>query len=402
MPRLGETLISLGRQIPDIYRTNRRLGDERLDQQRRMEREDVTWEQQQEEYAKKKALEREAEDAIGRYETGIKAQTPLSEGQEGPVLPERSRFELGMEAGLPRYTEVSPQAKGLFGAISEEEKRVKGTSGGMLSTYYKQKYDDETKAEMFRHPDWSEEQIHSRVLENMKAGNFMVQSDPRNLSRSTKLSEAKALGGVTPTVTAGKAKQSAAISGASTEAREKAVRNIQKQYPMLNKSQRDVLSDSYIGINAVNTLINKIESDDLGFFDINRKTGQFTNPEAEQAAAWLVEIIGRDRSGAAINTDEWKSFRNQTLNPAKLLTEEGKKAALNTLKNKLKTPMYAKGSSVVGNDNWYNDFEGIGKQAQSKAEGANMTEFNSVEEAEAANLPVGTVIYINGRKAVVE
>jgi len=122
MPILGKTLMNIGSQLPDIYRTNRRLGEERLDRQRRTEREDKTWEQQQEEYARQKALEREAQSAIEGYESGVRAQTPLPEGQEGPVAPQRSRYELGMESGLPRYQNISPEAKGLWGAVEEEEK----------------------------------------------------------------------------------------------------------------------------------------------------------------------------------------------------------------------------------------------------------------------------------------
>lgn len=373
---LGSALMSLSGSIPGISKSFQDEEDRRLQREAgllnlaklRRENSQGEFEQRQRDIVSKN---------LDQYQKDVSEMDTVPQMMEaGPLPPDQ--YKRADE--LTKFKEMSPlgrlQSKGLIrgSAYSPEAERVvetilsdqktKDKSTGMLSTYYKQKYDDEVRSEMFKHPDWSEDQIHARVMDNFKAGNFMVQTDPENLPRSTQLSEAKKLGGLTPKVIRGEGDLAGTKASASTTAREAAVRRMQKSFPMLNESQRSELSDSYVGINAVNSLIKKLEDGDLGYFDLNRKTGQFTNPEAEQAYSWLTEIIGRARSGAAINIDEWKSFKNQVLNPNKLLTDQGRIAALNTLRDRLKTPMFAKGASVVGNEEWYNDFEGIGRRAE--------------------------------------
>lgn len=136
MPMLGKTLVSIGQQLPDIYRTNKRLGEESDDRLRKQRREDVRWGREGTLWNQEQGYRQEGDEALQSYENALAAQTPLPPDQAGPVAPERSRFELGMSSGLPKYKESSPKVKGLWNAIEEEEKlKTKKTSG--LSVFEK-------------------------------------------------------------------------------------------------------------------------------------------------------------------------------------------------------------------------------------------------------------------------
>lgn len=160
----------------------------------------------------------------------------------------------------------------------------------------------------------------------------------------------------------------AAGSAANTEATEKKKREIQAGNPILSEAQGGALSDAYNAVNYLNTLKSAIKNNNLGYFDIDRKTGQFVNPEAGDAFLQLVEIVGRKRSGAAISDSEWKNFGKQVLNKNNLLTEAGKKTAIEGLDRYL-DKFYGAGVTTTGNEDWYNNYKSKSKSARQKAEG---------------------------------
>jgi len=320
MPILGKTLMNIGSQLPDIYRTNRRLGEERLDRQRRMEREDTTWEQQQEEYARKKALEREAQTAIEGYESGVKAQTPLPEGQEGPVAPQRSRYELGMESGLPRYQNVSPEVKGLWGAISDEEKRQKGMTGGVLSTYFNQRLNEAKKYYKTKYPEKSDEEVSNLAFEAVQAPSFSVQTTPEGLEKTRQLSESRKMGSLSPTVISAETNKAASTAGAGTKARIESEFETRTEIPGSFKSSQYEAGNYAHRIDQSESVLSSLTNEgfDPGAWYNKIKSADAANaikdPKQRKYAQAMRNFINatlRRESGAAIAESEFTNAHKQ-------------------------------------------------------------------------------------------
>lgn len=156
-------------------------------------------------------------------------------------------------------------------------------------------------------------------------------------------------------------------TAATTNAGEQTKRDIQKNNPVLSEAQSNAISDSYSAVMYLNRLKNALQNNNLGYFDINRKTGQFTNPKAQDAFAQLVEIVGRKRSGAAISESEWGNFGKEILNKNNLLTDTGKEQAINGLDHYL-DKFFASGANVTGDNDWYNKYNDRAKTARKNAE----------------------------------
>lgn len=117
--------------------------------------------------------------------------------------------------------------------------------------------------------------------------------------------------------------------------------------------------------------------------------GGFSNPKAAIAFEKATESLGRLNSGGAINKEEEKRFKKLVADKKALVTPEGRAAIAEELRNFVERGK-STGDLIYGGSDWQSKF------------GVSRKEYGSVQEAEAANLPKGTEIYINGRKAVVE
>lgn len=186
---------------------------------------------------------------------------------------------------------------------------------------------------------------------------FMKNGVDASLKRGVKVADEYAL--IEPKVA-----EAAAVTGTN----ENTKRKIQADNPILSEAQGGALSDSYNAVNYLNTLKSALKNNNVGYFDIDRKTGQFVNPQAADAFLQLVEIVGRKRSGAAISEGEWKNFGKQILNKNNLLTDAGKKTAIEGLDRYL-DKFYGAGVTTTGNEDWYNNYKGKSAGARQKAEG---------------------------------
>jgi hypothetical protein len=158
-------------------------------------------------------------------------------------------------------------------------------------------------------------------------------------------------------------------AGGTTAAREMTQRGIQAKNPILSEAQGGALGDAYQAVDYINVLKEAVKNGGAGYFDVDRRTGQFVNPKVGDAFLQMVEIVGRKRSGAAISESEWKNFGKQILNKNNLLTEEGRKTALESLDRYL-DKFYGAGVTTTGNEDWYQNYKGKAKTARVKAEGA--------------------------------
>lgn len=85
------------------------------------------------------------------------------------------------------------------------------------------------------------------------------------------------------------------------------------------------------GVQGAQTLLNKLESDDLSFWEVT-KGGKFVNPEVAIARSQASETLGRLNSGGAINNDELKTFKKLILDDTLMATKEGRKAIADNLR----------------------------------------------------------------------
>lgn len=177
----------------------------------------------------------------------------------------------------------------------------------------------------------------------------------------------------------------------TTEAGEMTKRGIQSNNPILSENQGNALQDSYSAVKYLNQMKNALENGKLDWFD-QTKVGEFKNPQMNNARNQMVEIIGRKRSGAAISDSEWKNFQNQVLNKNYLLTEEGRKEALNNINDYLDR-FYGAGVTTTGNEDWYNVYEAKAKKARE------LTEKKTTEPAAGTTPTQSAIIYkrVNGK-----
>ncbi len=161
-------------------------------------------------------------------------------------------------------------------------------------------------------------------------------------------------------------------ASATTTAREVAGRNVQAAQPILGKAEREALLDSYNGVDYLNTLKSAIVNGNIDWFDPG-KAGEFKNAKVNNANTQLVEVIGRNRSGAAISETEWKNFAKEIMNRNFLLTDEGKKTAVDQLDTFIDR-FFASGSTAYGNENWYNQVKEMAKKSRALGEASGSTE----------------------------
>jgi hypothetical protein len=142
---------------------------------------------------------------------------------------------------------------------------------------------------------------------------------------------------------------------ATTTAAEQAQRDIQKNNPMLTGEGAIKVSQSAMAIKNLQRLKNALEKGDIDYFDIIKKTGQFKNPEVNNAFQQVSEIVGRQQSGAAIANHEWSNFGKEILNRNFLLTEQGKRTALENIDDYLDR-FQSVGILQTSDEDWYNKY----------------------------------------------
>lgn len=167
---------------------------------------------------------------------------------------------------------------------------------------------------------------------------------------------------------------------AETTAGEQAQRDIQKTNPMLSGEGAIKISQSAMAIKNLQRLKEELERGNVEYFDIIKKTGQFKNPKVNNAYQQVSEIVGRQQSGAAIANHEWENFGKEVLNRNFLLTEQGRKTALENLDDYLDR-FHSVGILQTSDEDWYNKQNERVKAARSKAEPGKMPTEESVKGA---------------------
>lgn len=132
---------------------------------------------------------------------------------------------------------------------------------------------------------------------------------------------------------------------------EKMKREYRQKYPQLSTAESEKISKCVLGVQAATTLRQMLEKGNVDYFATG-KAGEFTNPEANLAFRLLVEVHGREQSGAAINESEWKSFAAQLFNKQYLLTESGRKTLIENLIN-FEKKFLAVGIDMGLGEDWY-------------------------------------------------
>ena len=167
---------------------------------------------------------------------------------------------------------------------------------------------------------------------------------------------------------------------AETTAGEQAQRDIQKTNPMLSGEGAIKISQSAMAIKNLQRLKEELEKGNIDYFDIIKKTGQFKNPKVNNAYQQVSEIVGRQQSGAAIANHEWANFGKEILNRNFLLTEAGRKTALENIDDYLDR-FHSVGILQTSDEDWYNKQNERVKAARSKAEPGKLPTSESVKGA---------------------
>jgi hypothetical protein len=160
---------------------------------------------------------------------------------------------------------------------------------------------------------------------------------------------------------------------ATTTAAERAQRDIQKENPMLTAEGSTKLSQSALAIKNLELLKGELERNNVGYFDIIKKTGQFANPKVNNAFQQVSEIVGRQQSGAAIANHEWDNFGKEILNKNFLLTPEGRQTALDNIDDYLDR-FHSVGTLQTSDEEWYKKYnERARKSRASSGQGSKPT-----------------------------
>jgi hypothetical protein len=154
-------------------------------------------------------------------------------------------------------------------------------------------------------------------------------------------------------------------SGASTTAKERAERDVQRDDPMYSAEQANKISQNGMAVKNLQLLRDELAAGNIQYFDIVKKTGQFNNPKVNNAYQQVSEILGRGQSGAAIADHEWKNFGKEILNPQYLLTEQGKAVALKNLDDYIDR-FYSNGELITSDQDWYQKYLARGSKGREK------------------------------------
>lgn len=337
---LGETLTRLGPQIPAMIQSNRLYDAAEEERRRKRELEDLTldrstttWNQEQQDRQRKLGMMGLAEGALVDYESSVSAQTPLPEGLEGPVRPQRSRFELGMEAGLPRYQEVSPEAKGLWGAIEKEEKGIK-----------------------------SAEELEQKLEAKTSDLEKRLQS-AEEIARNKGLS----------------ARDIAILKMA-----------FQGEQKELDRQSKEDIQDN-------KTKADNAKAEELKL-DIKSQLEKVMNHKGKYSGVDIGQI-------ASFAPTESRDFKKQFEKLKSMMTLENLKYLKGAMSDKDVAFIQSASTALdlgASPEAFDRELNSLYSKFITTGQDDAKYKFNSVEEAEAANLEKGTVIYINGRKAIVE
>jgi hypothetical protein len=201
------------------------------------------------------------------------------------------------------------------------------------------------------------------VSAKIKVDDYVAKPDIAGLTVSAqtgpKVDQKRAL--IAPTV-----ETTEAVEGAKTpeltkraylnkDATERAARDIQATHPMLKGDAATKVTQSAMALKNLVNLRDKLAAGNIEYFDMIKKTGQFSNPQVNNAFQQVSEIVGRQQSGAAINNAEWEAFGKEILNKNFLLTEAGQKTALENLNDYIGR-FYSVGQLHTADDNWFESY----------------------------------------------
>lgn len=132
----------------------------------------------------------------------------------------------------------------------------------------------------------------------------------------------------------------------------------QQDKPLERKSTTQsakILAENGFALENMQILRDLLKSNDVNILKTSA-LGNFTNPKLVNVIEQLTEIHGREASGAAISASEWKNFRKQILNKKFLLTNEGKKEALENI-DRFVGRYFAKAELVSQDPDWFTNYK---------------------------------------------
>lgn len=107
-------------------------------------------------------------------------------------------------------------------------------------------------------------------------------------------------------------------------------------------------------VDKLKILRNALAANNIDIFD-RTLFGAFKNPEIKTAMDLAQEITGREQSGAVIGAKEWDRFGSELVSRKNLLTENGRKAALNNLDDFIRRELQ-QGKNLTANKDWYQQY----------------------------------------------
>lgn len=326
----------------------------------------------------------EGQSALGEYNRAAEIQPSINELKQGKELtknvapysmdyllaqPEATPLALADRYKLNQYSKYNKGVEGELEQVNKVQEKSKGENQPFNLVGARIKYDtpeyrsvinSEIDKELSNgkitpeQADFAKGQVQNGFAYDYGQA-FRENGVVAALKRGVKIADEYAL-----------SEPKANTAATTTAAKEYTQRDIQAANPILSENQGNALQDSYSAVKYLNQMKNALEKGNIDWFD-QTKIGEFKNPQMNNARNQMVEIVGRKRSGAAISDSEWGNFQNQVLNKNYLLTEEGRKEALNNIDDYLDR-FYGAGVTTTGNEDWFTNYEQKAKGARSKAE----------------------------------